>query len=209
MALWVLFTAAWLLWRQLPELRKIGLPGQTWAIAVLLAASIAFYIFGQAFDFWPNRRRGGDFTELWRCDILREVRRARCISQLVHLFLSSHSSQCHLPAYGLTSSHLPLKQLVSAAATSLSMCNLLVFLSFIEGVVIYVAQYQLLVEDACSGLNSIIGLLAKSACFIFTWSVEALGVMLRHFLRCARCAGRDYRQCLSHHHFDPLDLLRW
>src|ERR1700684_2784496 len=47
----VLFTAAWLLWRQLPEIRKIAVPGQTWVIAVLIAASLASYIFGQAFDF--------------------------------------------------------------------------------------------------------------------------------------------------------------
>ena len=35
------------------------------------------------------------------------------------------------------------------------------------GVTIYVAQYQLLVEDACSGMNSLIGLVAISLFYIY------------------------------------------
>src|ERR1700744_1167449 len=47
----VLFTAAWLLWRQLPEIRQRSAPGKNWIIAVGLTVSLAMYIFGQAFDF--------------------------------------------------------------------------------------------------------------------------------------------------------------
>src|ERR1700735_92809 len=47
----VLFTAGWLLWRQMPDIRKIAEPGQAWLVALLIASSLAFYIFGQAFDF--------------------------------------------------------------------------------------------------------------------------------------------------------------
>ena len=36
-----------------------------------------------------------------------------------------------------------------------------------EGVTIYVAQYQLLVEDACSGMNSLVGLIAVSLLYIY------------------------------------------
>jgi exosortase len=36
-----------------------------------------------------------------------------------------------------------------------------------EGVTLYIAQYQLLVEDACSGMNSIIGLTAISLFYIY------------------------------------------
>ena len=59
----------------------------------------------------------------------------------------------------------PLKQFVSVAATA-------IFRPFgipvtHEGVIIYVAQYQYLVEDACSGLNSIVGLLAISLFYIY------------------------------------------
>ena len=36
-----------------------------------------------------------------------------------------------------------------------------------EGVTLFVAQYQLLVEDACSGMNSLVGLIAISLFYIY------------------------------------------
>ena len=36
-----------------------------------------------------------------------------------------------------------------------------------EGVTIFVSSYRLLVEDACSGLNSIVGLIAVSVLYIY------------------------------------------
>src|SRR3546814_18030477 len=36
-----------------------------------------------------------------------------------------------------------------------------------EGVTLYIAQYQLLVEDACAGMNSLIGLLSISMFYIY------------------------------------------
>ena len=36
-----------------------------------------------------------------------------------------------------------------------------------EGVTIFVAQYQLLVEDACSGMNSLIGLTAIGLLYVY------------------------------------------
>lgn len=52
-----------------------------------------------------------------------------------------------------------------------------------EGVTIFVAQYQLLVEDACSGMHSIIGLVAITALYIYlmrgqSWSYLLLFVVL-------------------------------
>ena len=59
----------------------------------------------------------------------------------------------------------PLKEFVSfAAANTLHAVGLPVSR---EGVTIYVAQYQLLVEDACSGLNSLIGLTAVSLLYVY------------------------------------------
>jgi exosortase len=59
----------------------------------------------------------------------------------------------------------PLKQFVSNLATGiLQLCGLPVSH---QGVVLYAAQYQFLVEDACSGLNSIIGLIAISLLYIY------------------------------------------
>jgi exosortase len=59
----------------------------------------------------------------------------------------------------------PLKQFVSYAATE-PLQALGVPLAR-EGVTIFVAQYQLLVEDACSGMNSLIGLVAISLLYIY------------------------------------------
>jgi exosortase len=36
-----------------------------------------------------------------------------------------------------------------------------------QGVVIFIGQYQLLVEDACSGMNSLVGLTALSLLYAF------------------------------------------
>jgi exosortase len=59
----------------------------------------------------------------------------------------------------------PLKELVSQLATDwLHAWGLPVAR---EGVTIFVAQYQLLVEDACSGMNSIVGLIAVSLLYIY------------------------------------------
>ena len=70
----------------------------------------------------------------------------------------------------------PLKRFVSAAATgTLQLFDVPVSH---EGVTIFVAQYQLLVEDACSGMNSLIGLIAISLLYIYL----AHGSSLRHSL---------------------------
>jgi exosortase len=59
----------------------------------------------------------------------------------------------------------PLKQFVSwASMTTLSAAGIPVAR---EGVTIYVAAYRLLVEDACSGLNSLVGLVAVSLLYIY------------------------------------------
>jgi exosortase len=59
----------------------------------------------------------------------------------------------------------PLKLFVSYVTTSgLQLVGIPVFR---EGVTLMVAQYQLLVEDACSGMNSIVGLTAISLFYIY------------------------------------------
>lgn len=58
-----------------------------------------------------------------------------------------------------------LREWISVAAT-----NALQWLGYPvarEGVVIYIGPYQLLVEDACSGMNSLVGLMAIGMFYIF------------------------------------------
>jgi exosortase len=69
------------------------------------------------------------------------------------------------PGYVLTHLTAPLKQFVSQVSTDwLSAFGLPVAR---QGVTIFVAQYQLLVEDACSGMNSIIGIIAITLLYIY------------------------------------------
>src|SRR3569832_2089135 len=46
----VLATAAWLEWPQWPAIRKEGVPGKGWAVALLMGFALLLYITGQAFD---------------------------------------------------------------------------------------------------------------------------------------------------------------
>jgi exosortase len=157
----VLCTAAWLLWRQAPELRLRGYPGQVWIVAVGMTISLTMYIFGEAFNFITMEAAGlygaglvifyslfgaGELTRNW----------------FIFLYLLFAVPP---PRSWLDHLTFPLKQLVSSAATAL--LQPFGIPATHEGVVIYVAQYQYLVEDACSGLNSIIGLLAISLFYIY------------------------------------------
>jgi exosortase len=69
------------------------------------------------------------------------------------------------PAYILSMLTLPLKQGAASASTSV-LAALGMPISH-HGVTIIVAQYQLLVEDACSGMNSILGLTAICLLYIY------------------------------------------
>ena len=46
----VLATAGWLLWLQWPAIRKEGVPGKGWAVALLLGLALLLYVIGQGFD---------------------------------------------------------------------------------------------------------------------------------------------------------------
>src|SRR5471032_990195 len=46
----ILFTGGWLLWRRLPELRRLASPGALWLTVSLMLVSLIAYIFGRAFD---------------------------------------------------------------------------------------------------------------------------------------------------------------
>ena len=157
----VLCTAAWLLWRQLPEIRRRGVTGQNWLVGIGLAVSLILYIIGQAFDFITLNAAGlygvgvCIFYALFGA---REIVRNWFI--FVYLLFAVPP-----PRSWLDNLTFPLKQFVSSAATA--MLQPFGIPVTHEGVIIYVAQYQYLVEDACSGLNSIFGLLAISLFYIY------------------------------------------
>jgi exosortase B len=157
----ILSTGLWLLWRQLPVLRAEGRPGNLIVTWLLLIPSLALYIFGRAFDFLTFEAAGlygaglALFHHLvgWRMLV-------RNWFPLLYFGFAVPP-----PNFLLDQVTSPLKTLVSSIAT-----HVLSFFGFPisrQGVVLNIAQYQLLVEDACSGMNSLIGLTAISLFYIY------------------------------------------
>jgi exosortase len=173
----VLFTGGWLLWRQLPKIRLHAVDGKNWIVGVGLSISLAMYIVGQAFDFITLNAAGlygvgvCIFYALYGA---REIVRNWFI--FIYLLFAVPPPRSWLDA--LT---FPLKQFVSTAATAI-LQPFGIPVSH-EGVIIYVAQYQYLVEDACSGLNSIVGLLAIGLFYVYltrggSWRYSAFLALL-------------------------------
>ena len=157
----VLVTGLWLLWRQIPELRRSGEPGALWITLSLLVVSLVSYVFGKAFDFITLEAAGlyGVGVTILHARVGAKTLVANWFPLLYLAFVIP------VPTSILADLTAPLKQLVSLAATEwLRMFGVPVAR---EGVTIFVAQYQLLVEDACSGMNSIVGLVAVSLLYIY------------------------------------------
>jgi exosortase len=157
----VLVTGLWLLWRQVPELRQAGEPGSPWLTAPILILALASYAFGRAYDFL-TLEAGGVYGA--GIAILQSRLGSRIL--LKHWFPFLYLAfAIPLPGSILADLTAPLKQLVSLAATDwLHAFGIPVAR---QGVTIFVAQYQLLVEDACSGMNSLVGLIAVSLLYIY------------------------------------------
>jgi exosortase B len=157
----VLATAIWLIWRNWDEIRAEAQPGKMWlAVPVVLVMACA-YVFGRAFNF-----------------LLIEV-----AALLVGLIAIAYAHVGHkvlmkmwfpifyllflipLPGWVMDAITQPLKILVSDITTwILSAAGYPITQ---VGVTLYIAQYQLLVEDACAGLNSLISLTAVGLFYIY------------------------------------------
>jgi exosortase B len=157
----VLATGAWLLLRRLPEIRAKAVPGSLPVATAMMLIAMPLYIFGRAFDF-----------------ISIEV-----AALLLALFATAYAYvgfqvlkalwfpifylgfMIPLPGWVLDYITLPLKQFVSEVVT-----NALQWLGYPVarvGVTIYIAQYQLLVEDACAGLNSLVSLISIGLFYVY------------------------------------------
>ena len=168
----VLATGGWLLWRLRDEFKRDGKPGNLVVSLLLLAASLAAYVFGRAFDFLTVEA-GGAYLAGLTIIYSRFGGRLMIRHWFPFLYLAFAVPP---PAYLLTEVTQPLKQFVShlstdaLAATGLPVSR--------EGVTIFVGQYQLLVEDACSGMNSIIGIIAVTLLYAHLAHRSSLGYSL-------------------------------
>lgn len=157
----VLLTGLWLIWRKQGELRAAAEPGAAWLTALMLLVALPTYVFGRAYDYVSLEAAGlyGVGVAVMHAKFgLRALRRTWF--PLVYLaFLIPP------PGWLMDSITAPLKLFVSYVTTAgLQLFGVPVYR---EGVTLMVAQYQLLVEDACSGMNSMTGLVAISLFYIY------------------------------------------
>jgi len=157
----ILATAVWLLWTRLPDLKAHGEPGAPWLTALGLIASLVIYAFGRPYEF----------TSLEVAGLY-----GACVSFLharfgVRALLRNWFPLLYLafiippPGWAIDQATAPLKEFASFAATHILQAFSIPI--FREGVTLMVGPYQLLVEDACSGMNSLIGLIAITLFYIY------------------------------------------
>lgn len=157
----VLATGLWLLHNDGFRLPPAS-AGTHWRQALpVLAIGLIVYAFGRAYDFISIEGFG-----LYLSFLAILIRLAGSEVLRRHAFPLFYLMLC-LPPPGwlMTQLTAPLQVLVSWASEGIAAG--VGFPIARDGVVLYVAQYQLLVEDACAGLNSLFGLTAISLLYIF------------------------------------------
>ena len=157
----VLVTGLWLLSRQLTAARGIARQGALWLSALGLVVGLATYIFGRTFDFVSIETLG-----LFGVGVAMLHSAFGVVALLKNWFpLFYLGFAIPPPGWLIDRITAPLKQFVSEVAMrSLYSAG---FPVSREGVTIYVSKYQLLMEDACSGMNSLVGLTAISLLYIY------------------------------------------
>jgi len=148
----VIATGAWLIWRDLQNLKSLIMRGSPLVTAAILVPSVLTYIFGTAFDFLVLEAAGLYGAGL-ACtyDVLGGAVMRRLWFPLFYLVFALPA-----PGWALDQATAPLKQLASTLSTQLLQQFGVPVVR--EGVTLFIAQYQLLVEDACAGMNAILGL---------------------------------------------------
>jgi exosortase len=157
----VLATGLWLIWGRLPEIRRYMRPGAGWLTALLFGLAVPMYGFGRAYDFISIEVMGMllAFLAMAHAYLGPEVLKRLWFPIFYLGFLIP------VPGWALDGFTQPLKLFVSEAVT-----GTLAELGYPmgrQGVTIFVATYQLLVEDACAGLNSLVSLSAIGLFYVY------------------------------------------
>ncbi|MGL6042910.1 MAG: exosortase V [Sandaracinobacteroides sp.] len=157
----VLATAVWLVWRRWDELVAEARPGNLGAAVGIVVLMSAAYAFGRAFNFLLIEV-GALIVALLAIVYAfagHRVMMKMWFPIVYLLFLVP------LPGWLMDSITQPLKILVSDITTTI--LSTVGYPIAQVGVTLYIAQYQLLVEDACAGLNSLISLTAVGLFYIY------------------------------------------
>lgn len=157
----VLATAIWLIWRRWDEIVAEATPGNLMIAVPMLALGLAAYVFGRAYNFLLIEVAA---MLLVLVTIGYVFAGGRVIRKLwFPIFYMGFLIP--LPGWILDALTQPLKIFVSDVTTWLLAA--VGYPITQVGVTLYIAQYQLLVEDACAGLNSIISLTAVGLFYIY------------------------------------------
>jgi exosortase len=157
----VLATGAWMLARQRGTIEALRAPGNFVLGALFLLAALVLYSLGRIFDFISIETAGLVGAVIATGYLYFGGRALRSAwFPVVWLFFLVPP-----PGWIVDRVTAPLKEFVSYAATG--------FLSWLDypilrqGVTLFVGPYQLLVEDACSGLRSLSSLVVVTLLYIY------------------------------------------
>lgn len=157
----VLATGLWLVYGRLDEIRARMKPGAPWLTGSAMLLAIALYGFGRAFDFISVEVAGMLLA------LLAVAHAYVGLDVLKRLWFPIFymGFLVPLPGWLLDVVTQPLKLFVSEVVT-----GTLASLGYPmgrQGVTIFVGTYQLLVEDACAGLNSLVSLSAIGLFYVY------------------------------------------
>jgi exosortase len=157
----VLATGIWLLFQSRRDILAGARPlALVWLLLALVPMVVA-YAFGRALDLLVI-----ESMALYAIFLIAAARFTGIKGIWRNLFPFAYLAfLIPPPGWVLDTLTGPLREGISFAATEF--LNVMGYPVSREGVVIYIAQYQLLVEDACSGMNSLIGLSAISLFYIY------------------------------------------
>ena len=173
----VLATGIWLIMRRSTEIRELAQPGSLGLACLAMAIAVVGYIVGRAFDFISIEVASMLLAYL----AVAYSFLGAPVLRLMWFPIVYLAFMIPIPGSVLDTATQPLKALVSQSVTGV--LGVFGYPVARVGVTIYVAQYQLLVEDACAGLNSLISLTAIGLFYVYVmrntnWRYSVLLLML-------------------------------
>lgn len=157
----VIATGLWLIYRRKDQIAAMMEPGAAWVTMLGLAVSVPLYIFGRAFDFISIEVAALLLTILAVAHAYVGLK----VLRMMWFPIFYLGFVIPIPGWVLDGITQPLKQFVSQLVTeTLARFDYPVAR---VGVTIYIASYQLLVEDACAGLNSLVSLSAIGLFYVY------------------------------------------
>ena len=157
----VVATGIWLVIRRMPQIRELSVPGNTGVTLALFIPALLLYAFGRAYDFISIEV----FALLLALIAAAYAYCGAAVLRLMWFPIFYLAFVIPIPGWVLDQITSPLKLFVSQAVTTT--LGAFGYPVARVGVTIYVAQYQLLVEDACAGLNSLISLAAIGLFYVY------------------------------------------